>query len=86
MYREMDFSEIRDALLHQMNWTWMLLSFIPGILAQVFRGLRWKQALEPLDEQPRTNNCINAIFLSYAVSLIIPRIGEVVRCGILNRK
>ena len=85
MYREMDFSEISDALFHQMNWTWMLLSFIPGILAQVFRGLRWKQALEPLDEQPRTNNCINAIFLSYAVSLIIPRIGEVVRCGILNR-
>ena len=29
--------------------------------------------------------CINAIFLSYAVSLVIPRIGEFARCGVLKR-
>ncbi len=85
MYRQMDFSKIGNVLFHQMDWTWMLLSFIPGILAQVFRGLRWKQSLEPLDERPNRRNCINAIFLSYAASLVIPRIGEVLRCGILKK-
>lgn len=85
MYRQMDFSEVGDVMFHQMDWTWMLLSFIPGILAQVFRGLRWRQSLEPLEEYPRRHNCVNAIFLSYAVSLVIPRIGEVLRCGVLNR-
>ncbi len=63
----------------------MLLSFIPGILAQVFRGLRWRQTLEPLQEKPRIRTCIHAIFLSYAASLAIPRIGEFLRCGILAR-
>jgi uncharacterized protein (TIRG00374 family) len=69
----------------EMDWTWMLLSFPFGILAQLFRAWRWQQTLEPLGEQPRTKTCVNAVFASYAVSLIIPRSGEFMRCGILNR-
>ena len=72
-------------MMHDMNWTWMLLSFPFGILAQMFRGWRWKQTLEPIDEHPRTCTCINSIFLSYAVSLVVPRIGEFARCGVLKR-
>ena len=34
---------------------------------------------------PRTSTCLNAVFLSYAVSLIVPRIGEFTRCGVLKR-
>lgn len=56
-----------------------------GILAQLFRAARWRQALEPLDERPSLAVCVHAIFLSYASSLVIPRIGEVLRCGILKR-
>ncbi|MCR5240175.1 MAG: flippase-like domain-containing protein, partial [Prevotella sp.] len=85
MYRGEDFGRIRDVLYHEMNWTWMLLSFPFGILAQMFRGWRWKQTLEPVDEHPRTHTTINAIFLSYAASLVIPRIGEFTRCGVLKR-
>jgi hypothetical protein len=41
--------------------------------------------LEPRKNTPRTSTCVNAVFLSYAVSLIIPRIGEFTRCGVLKR-
>ncbi|MCR5078090.1 MAG: flippase-like domain-containing protein [Prevotella sp.] len=85
MYRGFDFSSISHVLLYEMDWTWMLLSLPFGILAQAFRGWRWKQALEPIGEHPRTSVCVNSIFLSYAVSLLIPRIGEFARCGVLNR-
>ena len=85
MYRGFDFKKVEQVLLHEMNWTWMLLSFPFGILAQMFRGWRWKQTLEPVDEHPRTSVCLHSIFLSYAVSLIIPRIGEFARCGVLKR-
>lgn len=85
MYRGFSFSRISDVVLHGMKWQWMLLSFVPGIMAQVLRGLRWHQALEPLGERPRRSVCIEAVFLSYATSLVVPRIGEVVRCGVLNR-
>lgn len=85
MYRGFDFKRIEHVVLYEMNWTWMLLSFPFGILAQMFRGWRWRQTLEPLGEHPRTTTCINAVFLSYAVSLIVPRVGEFARCGVLKR-
>ena len=85
MYRDFDFHSIEDVLFHKMDWTWMLLSFPFGILAQMFRGWRWKQTLAPLGEKPRTSTSIHAVFLSYAASLIIPRIGEFTRCGVLKK-
>lgn len=85
MYRGFDFQRIRHILTDEMDWTWMLLSFPFGILAQAFRGWRWHQTLEPMDEHPRKSVTLNAVFLSYAASLAIPRIGEFTRCGILKR-
>ena len=85
MYRGEDFGRFMHVMTDEMDWTWMLLSFPFGILAQMFRGWRWKQTLEPIDEHPRTSTSLNAIFLSYAVSLIIPRLGEFTRCGVLKR-
>ena len=129
MYRGEDFMRLRHVLLEEMDWTWMLLSFPFGILAQLFRGWRWKQTLEPIardisrneergtrnenspsadssDNNPMTEQqedgnlfphssfllprirssvCVYAVFLSYATSLIIPRLGEFTRCGVLKR-
>lgn len=85
MYRDFDFQSINHVLTDEMNWWWMLLSFPFGILAQAFRGWRWKQSLEPLGEKPRTSTTVYSIFLSYAASLVVPRIGEFTRCGVLKR-
>lgn len=63
----------------------MLLSLAFGILPQMARAWRWKMALEPIGEHPRRTTCIDAIFLSYAASLVIPRVGEVTRCGTLKK-
>lgn len=85
MYRDFDFGSIQDVLLNEMNWTWMLLSLPFGVLAQAFRGWRWEQTLTPIGEHPRKRVCVLSIYLSYAVSLVVPRVGEVARCGVLNR-
>lgn len=85
MYRGFDFHSIEHVITDEMNWNWMLLSFPFGILAQIFRGWRWKQALDPLNEHPRMSSCIHAVFLSYASSLVVPRVGEFARCGVLRK-
>ena len=85
MYRDFDFEHIEKVLAEEMNWSWMLLSLPFGILAQMFRGWRWKQTLEPIGESPRKATAIHAVFLSYAASLVVPRIGEFTRCGVLRR-
>lgn len=85
MYRGEDWRTIWHVMTDEMNWTWMLLSFPFGVLAQMFRGWRWRQTLEPVGERPRSSVSIHAIFISYAASLVIPRVGEFTRCGILKR-
>ena len=85
MYRDFDFRSIEKVMFHEMDWTWMLLSFPFGILAQAFRGWRWKQTLEPVGEHPRSSVSVYSIFISYASSLVIPRIGEFARCAVLKR-
>ena len=85
MYRDFDWNGLWDALNDGMNWTWMWLSMPFGVLAQVLRAARWRQALEPLDERPRLSSCVHAVFLSYASSLVVPRVGEVLRCGVLKK-
>ena len=85
VYRDFDFAEAGEVLRHGTNWWWMLFSLLFGMLAQVFRGWRWRQTLEPLDAFPKRSDCVNAIFVSYAASLIVPRIGEVSRCGVLAK-
>ena len=85
MYRDFDFKRIERVMLYDMDWTWMILSLPFGITAQLFRGIRWRQTLEPVGERPRLSTCVNSIFLSYAASLVVPRIGEFTRCGVLRR-
>lgn len=85
MYRGIRWEELVDALSQKMSWTWMFLSLPFGILAQVLRAVRWRQVLAPAGEKPRLSTCVHAVFLSYASSLVVPRVGEVLRCGVLKR-
>ena len=85
VYRDFDFARVVDVLLHGTSWGWMLLSLFFGVMSHVFRGWRWKQTLAPLGAYPRAGNCVDAIFVSYATNLVLPRVGEVSRCGVLSR-
>ena len=85
VYRDFNFQRVGEVLTGQMNYGWIALSLVFGVFANLFRGWRWKLALEPLDEHPKTANCIYAIFISYASNLVIPRVGEVTRCGVLSK-
>jgi len=85
IYRDFDFSMALQVFDHDTNWWWMLLSLFFGVLSHVFRGLRWKQMLDPLGRQPSKSVCIDSIFIAYAANLILPRVGEVSRCATLQR-
>lgn len=85
VYKDFNFTQAGEVLCHGIHWGWMLLSLLFGVLGHVFRGWRWEQVLQPLNVHPKTRNCVDAIFLSYAASLVLPRMGEVSRCGVLAR-
>ena len=85
VYRDFNFQRVGEVLTGVMDYRWMALSLVFGVFANLFRGWRWKLALEPLGEYPKTANCVYAIFISYASNLVIPRVGEVTRCGVLSK-
>ena len=83
VYRDFDFERAKEVLLHGTDWGWMLLSLLFGVMSHVLRGWRWRQTLEPLGAYPKRSDCVDAIFISYAANLMLPRVGEVSRCGVL---
>ena len=85
VYRDFHFERVGEVLTDGMDYRWILLSLVFGVFANLFRAWRWKLALAPLDEYPKTANCVYAIFISYASNLVIPRVGEVTRCGVLSK-
>ncbi len=86
MYRGVSGEELRSVLLSDVRWGWMLASLPFGFLAQWLRALRWRQALEPLGYRPSRADCLHAVLISYGSSLVVPRIGEVLRCAVLGRR
>ena len=85
VYRDFNFLRVGEVLTGGMDYGWIAVSLVFGVFANLFRGWRWKLALEPLGEYPRTSHCVYAIFISYASNLVIPRVGEVTRCGVLSK-
>ena len=71
--------------IKQADYRWVALSLLFAILALVFRTLRWRLLIEPLEEYPKLTNIFHAINVGYLANFVFPRIGEVTRCGILNR-
>lgn len=85
VYRDQDFSRIWDTIINKVDYRWILLSFVFGILSHISRTLRWKIALEPMGANPRTINAFITVIMAYFMNLLLPRMGEFVRCGMLSR-
>jgi glycosyltransferase 2 family protein len=85
VYRDQDFSRIFKVLKNDVDYKWVALALFLGLLSHISRTLRWKIALEPLGENPKTSNTFITVMAAYFMNLLLPRMGEVVRCGLLSK-
>lgn len=83
-FRGIDLDELMLQIV-QADYRWAAASVLFAIFALVFRTLRWQLLIEPLDEHPKRINIFRAINVGYLANFVFPRIGEITRCGILNR-
>ena len=84
-YHGFDFRQVWEVMDGEMNYWWMAFSLVFGVLGHVFRGWRWNLTLAPLGEYPKLSDSVYAVFISYAANLVLPRVGEVSRCGVLAK-
>lgn len=70
--------------LSQCKWEFVLLGMAAGVFAFWLRGLRWRMILLPIDPTTKKSVSFNAINISYLANMVLPRIGEFVRCGYIT--
>ena len=65
---------------------WLLIPVVLILLAShLVRAIRWKILMQPMGYNPSLLNVYCAVLVSYIANLAIPRLGEVLKCTILNR-
>lgn len=83
-FRGVNWKDFADALA-ACRWEWVLLSMVLGLAVLYLRGLRWRMLLLPIDPSTQVSSCFNGMNICMLVNLVLPRVGEVVRCGYVTR-
>lgn len=85
LYRNLDLREIRHVIREGVRYDIILFSLLFGLGANLIRGFRWGLLIGSMGERFRMRNAVLAVLGNYAVNLVLPRVGEVWRCGMVTK-
>ena len=71
--------------LQQADYHWVAVSVVIAILSHLLRALRWEQLLDAMNYRPGTLRTLSAVLIGYFANFLVPRLGEVSRCGSLKK-
>ena len=84
LFRQIPLKDFQSAL-NLFNFWWIGLSISLSILSHFLRAWRWKLLLNSSGNSAGILNTYFAVMIGYLANSIFPRLGEVTRCGVLNR-
>jgi uncharacterized protein (TIRG00374 family) len=85
VYRDFSFERILG-YFKNLNYYWLGLSIILALFSHYLRAYRWNLLLEPLGyNNLKTPRTFIAVMVGYFANNLVPRLGEVTRCGILKK-
>jgi glycosyltransferase 2 family protein len=82
--KELDFERLWEELKNA-NFMWVGLSLILAVAGYMSRAYRWQMQIRPTGHKPSFWSTYNAMMIGYVANLVLPRMGEVVRCSVLKR-
>ena len=79
--------DVRSTLneFRNIDYGWLSVSILVSVIAFFSRARRWNLLIHPLGYRPQLTDTSNALMVGYLANLAVPRLGEVTRCGSLNR-
>ncbi|MGL5317605.1 MAG: lysylphosphatidylglycerol synthase transmembrane domain-containing protein [Bacteroidales bacterium] len=86
VYRNADMDQMKQILSDGVSYELLFVSGIIGLLSHIARAKRWQMLIQPLGVRPTVKELTNAIFVNYGVNIILPRVGEFTRCGMVAKK
>ncbi len=81
LFRDIDIAEMWTIITTQCDFSWILLALAFSVLSHIIRAARWGIQLAALDIRPGLFPLTLSIFGTYAVNLVLPRLGELWRTG-----
>lgn len=86
LYKDIELAELQTQLASS-NWFWILGSLTIAWIGYWIRGWRWALLIQKQEGelQVSANRSYHAVMVGYLVNLLVPRAGEVARCGVLSR-
>lgn len=85
LYKDLSFNSLKAAL-HETSFLWIGLSVIISLLGFWIRAWRWGLLIEAGERiKISTWRTFLALMIGYLANLLVPRAGEVARCGILAK-
>lgn len=84
VYKDFSFETLKMQFVY-INYNWIALSIFIALISHYLRAYRWNILLEPLGYHLKTNRTFIAVMVGYFANNLVPRLGEVTRCGILKK-
>ena len=84
MYRNTDMGELWS-IIKSANIGVIASSLIFGLIGNYIRGLRWELFVNSLGYHPPRASLVYATLGNYAVNFVLPRAGDIWRCGVVSR-
>lgn len=85
IYKDLDVALIKSVLKNDVNYFWVWMSLVIGVFSHIARAVRWNYLIEPMGIKPKLSNTFMAVMFGYLMNLVVPRMGEISRCGALAR-
>lgn len=84
VFKDVDLNAL-FAKFSEADYRWVALSAGLVLIAHWSRAYRWKLMLQPIGYDPTVYRTLLAVLIGYAVNLVLPRAGELARCGSLQK-
>ena len=84
LYKDIDMGKLWE-LTKSANFYIIAYSLLFGLAGNIFRALRWELTIQSVGYYPKRISLIYAVMGNYAVNFLIPRAGEMWRCGVITK-
>lgn len=85
IFKDRNWSEISESLRHDFNYYWIGFSLLLGICSHLSRAIRWQMLIATEGHKPGLVNTFGAVLTGYLANLVLPRMGEVSKCGVVSK-
>jgi uncharacterized membrane protein YbhN (UPF0104 family) len=74
-----------SAAIQSANYTWLLATMVLSVLGYFSRAYRWQMQLTASQHRVNYWAVYHAMMVGYLANIVLPRMGEVIRCSVLRR-